>query len=310
MFKKAVQFIFKNFWYKLGSLALAIFVWGIVQGEEVVERNRRIKITISVANGYAVRGEPVRYLDATLRGPRVLLGEMNSDYLEAKVYIAAGDTGNIEIPFERRFIKDLDHRIKLTMRDSYINVFVDERISRDVDIREVLVGAPAEGFFIERVVISPPRIKVTGIKADVLRMDEIPTEPIDISKLNQSKSFEVGLVSGALDPKALETDRVRVKVQLGDSKINKRFSAIPIEVVGSEYAAEVRPTNVSIVIQGTPGVLSFVNREDLRAFVELTNMGPGRYEREIQVKIPPDTVLIETSPAKGMVEVFSHKKVN
>jgi YbbR domain-containing protein len=235
---------------------------------------------------------------------------MNTDQLEAKVYIPAGETGNIEVPFDRRHIKDLDTRIKLTTRESYLTVFVDEKISKDVDLREVLVGAPAEGFFIERVIITPPRIKVTGIKADVLKLDEIPTEPIDISKLNQSKSFEVGIATSEFTGSAFETDRVRVKIQLGDSKVNKRFSAIPVEVVGSEYIADVRPGNVSIVIQGTPGVLSFVNKEDLRAFIELTNMGPGRYEKEIQVKIPPDTVLIETSPTKGVVEIYNQKRVN
>ena len=67
---------------------------------------------------------------------------------------------------------------------------------------------------------------------------------------------------------------------------------------------------VSIVIQGTPGVLSFVNKEDLRAFVELTNMPPGNHEKEIQVKIPPNTVLIETFPQKGNIHISNRKKVN
>jgi len=311
MLQKFLRTIFKNFWHKLGSVLLAIIIWSIVQGEEIIEFNRRIKVDISVANGYALKGKSIRYVDATVRGPRVLLGEPSNLPLEAKIYIPSDQTGNLEIPFDTRYLKDWDSRIKITVRDAYISVFVDEEVTKEVPIREVLQGAPAEGFFIEKIIISPSKLQVKGIKSEIGKLSEITTQPIDISKLNQSKSLEVSLVTPPnLGTNALNVDLVKVKLQLGDSKINKRFTSIPLEVVGSEYEASARPKYVSIVIQGTPGVLSFVNKEDLRAFVELTNMLPGKHEKEIQVKIPPNTVLIETFPQKGNIQISNRKKVN
>ncbi len=76
MIRKLANFIFHNFFYKLAAIVLAMIVWGIVQGEEVVEFNRRIKVSIQVGDGFAIKGKPYRFVEATLRGPRVLLGEI------------------------------------------------------------------------------------------------------------------------------------------------------------------------------------------------------------------------------------------
>lgn len=304
-----LNYLFRNFFYKISSLLLALLIWGIVQGEEVLELNRRIKVNISVANGYAIKGKPYRYIDATLRGPRVLVGELANQPIEAKIFIPSGETGNLEVPFDKRYIKDWDSRIKLTLRDTYLNVFVDEKITRKVPVREVLRGTLPEGYLIEKVIITPSTVEITGLRSELKEIEEIATEPIDITDLKQSKSIQASLMADELSLEERSADTVKVQIQIGDSKINKRFNHILVEAVGSEYLLKVRPRYVSIVIQGTPGVLSFVTREDLRAFVEVANLSPGTYERNIQVKIPPDTVLIETFPQKGSVEILNSKRV-
>jgi YbbR domain-containing protein len=55
-------------------------------------------------------------------------------------------------------------------------------------------------------------------------------------------------------------------------------------------------------------VLNFIRKEDLRAFVEMMDAQPGRYEKNIQVQIPAKTVLIETRPKTAMVTVQGIKK--
>ncbi len=37
-----------NFWYKVASLVMALIIWSIVQGEEIIEFNQRIRFEISV----------------------------------------------------------------------------------------------------------------------------------------------------------------------------------------------------------------------------------------------------------------------
>ena len=301
-------FLYRNFWYKLSSLLLAILIWGIVQGEEILEINRKIKINFSVANGYMVKGKSSMDIDARVRGPRVLLGEFGTRPIEAKIYIPKAQTGKLEIPFDKNYLKNWDDRIKVTPRDPYITVYVDEKVERSIPVREVLKGAPGEGYIIEKIAITPDKVSVTGPKSEIAKMHEIITEPIDISGLKQSKTVDVRLDVKDLGLDEISHEEVKVNLQMGDSKINQRFSQIRLDIVGSEYKASVKPSYVSIVIQGTPTVLGLVTKNDLRAFIEVASLGPGSYEKDIQVKIPSNTVLIETLPKKGTVTIENKTK--
>jgi len=203
-----------------------------------------------------------------------------------------------------------DQRISLTVHEPYVLVTVDEKATKTVPVRPVLQGAAAEGSMIERSVVEPESITVTGLKTEIARIKEVLTEPIDVTGLSSSKNIETNISRIGLVDAQLSEQRVTVKLSIGEQKINKRFPAVPVEVTGSEYVNSIRPQQVEIIIQGTPGVLEKVKNQDLRAFVEVRELAPGRYEREIKVKIPPETTLIETVPANATVEIYNQKRLN
>lgn len=303
--------LFRNLQYKLSALILACLFWYIVQGEEILEINRRIVVNIKVPEGYMIKGPETRIKDATLRGSRVLLGDFSTKPLEATIRIADGKTGQLRYRIDKEYIRNWDNRIKLTVHDPYITVFVDEMLSRTVPVREFLKGVPGDGYIIEKTVIKPSTITVTGLKSEVSKINEILTEPIDVENLQATKSFEAKLMAQDIPKSGLSVDKVSVNLLVGEKKINKRFGSVPVEVVGSEYLTAVKPRFVSIVIQGTPGVLSFIKRSDLEAFVEARELEPGKkHNRVVQVKIPPNTVLIETFPQSATVEIYNQKRLN
>lgn len=309
--KSLANRIFGNFQYKLSALILACLFWYIVQGEEILEINRRIVVNIKVPEGYTIKGPETRIKDATLRGSRVLLADFSTKPLEATIQIVEGKTGQLRYRIDKEYIRNWDNRIKLTVHDPYIGVFVDEKVSRNVPIREFLKGVPADGYMIEKTIIKPNTVTVTGIKSEVMKINEILTEPIDVANIQASKTFEAKLVAQDLPKSGLSIDKVSVNLLIGEKKINKRFGSVPVEVVGSEFLTAVKPRFVSIVIQGTPGVLSFIKRNDLEAFVEARDLEPGKkHNRLVQVKIPPETVLIETFPQSATVEIYNQKRLN
>jgi len=311
MLAKLINFIVKNFWYKVLSLVLAVIIWGIIQGEQVYEVTREIQINVIVPEGYAIRGDEVRSKSATIRGSRVWMLEA-PEPLEAEVVIPSDTkTGSL---FKTRIgkdkIKNWNERLQLIVHDPYMEIFVDRQIERTVPIKEVLQGTPAEGYIIEKVKIDPLVVVLSGVRSDVLKVRQVFTEPIDVSGLQESRHVEVRLMPPAgMFVSEMSIERAQVHLKVGDSKINKRFGNIPIEIVGADYEAAVRPSQVSIMIQGTPGVLNFVTRSDFRAFVETRGLAPGRYEQDIRLKIPPDTVLIETFPEKAIINISDKKAV-
>src|SRR5687768_210483 len=128
--------LFSNFQYKLSAVILACLFWYIVQGEEILEVNRRIVVNVRVPNEYMAKGPTTRIKDATLRGPRVLLGDFSTKPLEATIRIPEGKTGQLRYRMDKEYIKNWDNRIKLTVHDPYITVVVDEKMTKKIPVRE------------------------------------------------------------------------------------------------------------------------------------------------------------------------------
>jgi hypothetical protein len=309
--RKFFKGLIHNFRYKVSAVGLALIIWYIVQGEEILEINRRIIVTIEVPEGMTQKGSKTSVKDATLRGPRVLLGDFSTKPLEAVLRIPESKKGKpLRYRIDKEYIRNWDSRIRLTVHDAYLTVFVDEKFSKKVPVKEFLKGVPAEGFIIEKTSIKPQFVTVTGLKSEVSKIDEVLTSPIDVEGLQQSKSFEARL-SSEFSEESLSETVATVFLQVGEKKINKEFRAIPIEVKGNEFLSALKPKTVSIKIQSTPGVLSFIRATDLEAFVEAGELAPGKkYVREIQVKIPPSTVLIETFPKNATLEIYNQKRLN
>ena len=309
--KHVLAMIFNNFGYKAAAVILATLLWYTVQGEEVLEINRRIVVNVTVPDNLMIKGSTTRFKDATLRGPRVLLGDFPRRDLEAQLRIIPGQIGQRRYRIDRdHIVGGWDQRISLTVHEPYVLVTVDEKATKTVPVRPVLQGAPAEGSMVERSQTEPETITLTGLKTELARIKEVLTEPIDVTGLSTSKNIEANVSRIGLVDAELSTQRVTVKLSIGEQKINKRFPSVPVEVTGSEYVSAIKPQQVEIIIQGTPGVLERVKNSDLRAFVEVRELAPGRYEREIKVKIPPETTLIETIPANAAVEIYNQKRLN
>ncbi len=307
MMRRLINLVVNNFLYKLLSVVLAVIIWGIIQGEQVQEISREIKVNIQVPEGYAIRGEEILSKAATIRGPRVWMIEAPR-VLEADIVIPAGKSGKYVAYLDRDKIRDWNDRLQINILDPSIELYVDRLMERTVPVKEVLQGTPADGYIIEQVSISPRVLTLKGPRSDVLKIRHVVTEPIDIAAINENKTLEVKLINPGVRADSMSIDKVKVNIRVGDSKINQRYRNIPIEVVGSDYLATVKPTYVSIMVQGTPGVLNFVTRSDFKAFIEAQGLGPGRYEQDVKVKIPSDTVLIETYPARATISIQKTKK--
>ena len=302
MFSKTLELFTKNILYKLAAIVLAILVWGIIQGEQIQDRVVEIRVNVLVPDGFTIRGDLVQTKSASIRGPTVWMID-TPKVLETDFIVPLGKQGRYRGRISKEKIKNLNQRFQLVIHDPYMEVYVDRQIERNVPIKEILQGTPAEGYFIEKVTLEPRIVTLKGLREDLLKIRQVVTEPIDIAAMQENKSKEVKILSPNQGVKSMNVSSAQVHLKVGDSKINKRFGSIPIEVVGGGEKVRTKPSFVSIMVQGTPGVLNFVKKGDFKAFVEANGLKPGRHEQEIKVKIPADTVLIETFPEKAIVNV-------
>lgn len=304
---KLTKILFANFTYKLIAFLLGILFWYIVQSEQVLEINRKVRVQLIPPEGFVVKGGNVQYKDALLRGPRALLSHFPMEPITAQIKLFADKPQSIRTRVDREYIRGWNDRIKITIYDAYVSVFLDRKLDKELPVKQNLLGLPKEGFVIEKTTISPDRVLVSGAASELQRMDSISTELIDINNISSSQTFESSFPTNDLSMK-FTPKRVEVSIVVGEKKMNRSFLNIPIEVESSNLPVKITPTRVSVIIQAIPSKLDSIKDGEIRAFLNVKDLSPGTYEQKIQIKIPHDSVLVESSPEKISVEIYSKKK--
>ncbi len=303
------QRLFGNLGYKITAVILAGLVWYIVQGEEILEVNAKLDVKVEVAGNFALRDSGIISRDVTLRGPRVLIGAMSGKVIAAVIRVPAGKIGSLRYRLDKEFIPGWDNRVRLTIHDPYITVMVEERVTKKLPVKPVVLGDVADGLQVDEITPTPSEIEISGPKTDVNRITELATDPVDITGLKESKSVISGISKAALPDIQLSSQDVNISMKLGPKKMTKNISIVPVEITGSEKVGSVRPAGISVVIAVTEAQLHKINQKDVRASVNAKDLGPGRYELGVLVSAPDGVTIQEVNPKVVSVEIYNQKKL-
>lgn len=300
---------FSNLGYKFAALGLATLVWYIVQGEEILEVNAKVDVKVEVAFGYAVRDMNSVSRDVTLRGPRALVGTMQGKPILAIIRVPADKTGNLRYRLDKEYIPRWDNRIKITIHDPYVNLVIEEKLTKKLPVRPMLLGEVDPLFMVDEAKASPDEIEVSGAKSDVQKLTEIGTEPIDISGLKESKSVSTSVARASLPDINLGARDISVSIKLGPKKINRDFQVVPIEIINSDKVSASKPASVSMTVSAPQDQIDKVSAKVLRAFVDVAGRGPGRYELPVTASAPEGVSIQEITPKTVSIEIYNQKKL-
>lgn len=293
-----------NFTYKVSSLALGVLLWYFVQGEEVVEINRKIQVTFVVDPAMTIKGASTRYVEATLKGSRVLQSYQTDKPLQAKVIVPKGKPGLHEFRIEKQMLDGWNPKIDVIIHDPVLSVYIDQKASRMVPVKVITQGLPGLGKTVEKIDLSPSMITISGPKSEIDRTTEVTTLPLEITDLSSSTVLDA-TIAPTTAGRGITTNPTNVKaeIQLGEIRINRQFTSVPLVVEGGGVATAFSPKFVTIVLQGTKKSIESISRKEIRAFVDVRDLPIGPHQRKIQVKIPQDTTLVETNPSDASVEI-------
>jgi YbbR domain-containing protein len=304
---KFFKILFSNFIYKLIAILLGIIFYYIVQSEQILEIKRKIRVQLIAPEGFVVKGGNTQYKDAMLRGPRALLSHFPMEPILAQIKLFADKPQNIRTRVDREYIRGWNDRIKITIYDAYISAYIDLKIEKELPVKLNILGLPKEGFVVEKTELSHERVFVSGASSDLQRIDSISTEIIDTNNLSASATFDSSFI---LNDPAMKVvpKRVQVRVVVGEKKINRSFLNIPIEIESANLPFKVTPNRISVVIQGIPSKLNLIKDGEIQAFLNVKDLPAGIHEQKVQIKIPHDSVLIESTPERILIEIYGKKK--
>lgn len=183
------------------SAAIAMVLWGMAHGTSSIERSVDIPVVFDgVPDSLVITGQSVDEVNVRVRGSRAALRNVSPTKLEYRIDISGAKPGPAIYEVDASHVdQDLPRGARVVSRSpASIEVNLEIRGRKSLQVRPDLEGEPAEGFAVAHVEIDPPRVWVTGARSHVLRLSEVVTETIELSGAEESIEREVRLSLGDL----------------------------------------------------------------------------------------------------------------
>ncbi|QGH32769.1 hypothetical protein GI584_01260 [Gracilibacillus salitolerans] len=134
-------------------------------------------------------------------------------------------------------------------------------------------------------------VQVFAAESYLDQLEEIATEPIDLSQISESGTIEVPLVIPS-DVRKVNSETVNVNIEV------ETIEEETVEDVTIEYEDEVDELSVSfiepdtnsmnITMRGFPSDLSDVATADLQLTIDIGDLAPGEHQLPVELSTPED----------------------
>ncbi len=178
---------------------------------------------------------------------------------------------------------------------------------RNVIVRVVTEGQPAEGYKLTNITVSP--LNVVVFSSDPQLVNDLPgyveTEPVVLTDAEDDVNVFVGL---SLPEGVSIVDDQFVLVQVSIAAIEGSLTlSLPVTPVGllPIHAALIEPPTVDVILLGPVPILDSLDSSDIRVVVDVTELDLGIYQLTPTVDILPDRINVETIlPSTVQVEII------
>lgn len=168
---------------------------------------------------------------------------------------------------------------------------------KNAAVKVVTKGQVSEGYRLTSISVSPPTVTLFSDDLDLI--EQIPgfveTLPVDLSNLTDDVEISTGL---NLPENVTLVREPSVLVQVSVAAIEGSLTlTVPVEAVGlsPELQADISPASVDVIVSGPLNLLEQLSLANFRVVVDLTDLPPGVYQRQVVVDLQPEEVRVQTT---------------
>lgn len=212
---KMKRLLFENLTLKIAAIVFAVILWIFVasRGQTEVAMDALIEHT-GIPKGLEITRHVSKSASIVLRGHETVLKNIRKGDVRINIDLSRAKKG--EMTFQ---IRNDDVRVPYAatvtkIEPSSVKIVFEETAAKDVVVRTVITGSPANDYTVKSVTVKPAMVLIEGSKSDVRRINHIKTEPIDITGLSESFQQETGLDLGDSSLRS-KTTRVDVNIIIG-----------------------------------------------------------------------------------------------
>jgi YbbR domain-containing protein len=290
---------FRHFGLKVLSFGVALLLWMVISGNQLVERGLRVPLELQqFPAGLELQSEPPALVDVRVRGSSDTLSRVGPGDIVAVLDLGTARTGRrlfqltpeqVRTPFGVEVVQ--------VAPASMVLVFEPAAVKR-LPVMAAVEGDPAPGYVVGTTTVEPPTVEITGPESAVKTATEAVTEAVAIAGATADVTDEVtvGLIDPALRVKGPRTATVRVQVRLGPRERIVRNRPLRLRDLPPTLTAQATPSNVDVTIRGSREGLSRVDAEQVVPFVDLRGLGAGDYSLTVHIDALPDAGLARVEP--------------
>jgi diadenylate cyclase len=205
--------VLDNLGLKLISLALAVGLWLAVSRDPVAEVAVDVPIEFhNIPQNLEISSENIPKAQIRLRGPERAVHHLQPSDVYAEIELSGIRPGERTFDLTAQQIHQPSELEVVQIVPNQLHLNFDARLIRQVPVQPRIVGTFVSGYSIERVVVEPSTITISGPKKHVEAVESAITDPVDVSgDINRATFTRHAYVSDALIQVA-SPDPVRVTV--------------------------------------------------------------------------------------------------
>jgi YbbR domain-containing protein len=299
---------FRHIGLKLLSVAIAVLLWMAIAGEETVERGLRVPLELQqFPAGLELLGDVPTTADVRVRGAagtlsRVALGDIVAvlDLRSAK----AGERlfhltpDQVRVPFGVEVVQ---------VSPATVAVAFEQTASRNIPIKPAIEGKPAAGYTVGKATADPPTVDVVGPESAVRRVTEALTEPVSVAGAMRpvQETVTVGTLESTVRVKTQGTTKVTVQIVPAPLEQTVRDRPVHLRNLPANLTATVMPSKVDVTLRGSREALSRIQPDEATAFVDVTDLGAGKYMLPVNADSSRDAGVARIDPPAVEVRITS-----
>ena len=259
---------FRNPFYKLLGLTIALSAWLYVQGRQVVEDRVRGEVMWRLPPDLATIEPLPNVVSATVSGSRSAVRRAARSPLRLEVDLRQSKLGDHALEFSVLEFGGLPAGVEvLQVTPSSVQFVLDEVTTRKMKVVPIPIGDPAPGYTVEGVSVEPSVVEVSGPRSVVANQLEISTKPIDVSKIDGHRTVPVELDVAWGVTYAGSDLMAQIEVSALEHHVN--IIGVPISVLDATSTWAVSVGSVEVELVGPAAPLARLDQRRLAVLVYL-----------------------------------------
>lgn len=180
---------------------------------------------------------------------------------------------------------------------------------KTVSVIVITAGEPADGFRVTNTASNPQTVVVDGPEDVIASMIAVTAGPVDVQGKTSTVQGSVPIFDLPEGVRVINPSdgKVAVQVLIASEGVRQDLGgqAIGHTNLGAGLGVEIQPSEISIVVTGSPDALAALKSGDIIVRVNLAGLGPGTYTLEPDVLLPQSLTFVSADPGTVTVRIVS-----